>query len=151
MAKAFLANLHYACHDFAATIETCDDIFATCGISLGNNNYAEKTFPVLLSTEWAAIYDNEIQAMLGFHSLCAFLFDLKVRSRSVCLCVCPILFAHYLKIHCFTRLSDFMKYLHEIYAFHVNACQCQANANIASIVLVLSLQNWKRDVKNLTV
>jgi len=62
-----------------------------------NEEFAERTFLVVLSTHWSSIYENEIQQLLGFHSLCSYVLD-KSSSRSVHLGVCPVLFALYVKL-----------------------------------------------------
>ena len=62
-----------------------------------NHKFAEHIFPVVLSTQWTSIYDKEIQELLGFYSLCSYVFD-KSSSRSVYLRVCPIQFALYLRL-----------------------------------------------------
>ena len=102
IAKAYLANLYYNTQsDHRATIDTCDEIVETYKLSKYNQQFAELSFPVILSTQWSEIYDKEIQSMLGFYSLCSYVLD-KAGSRSVYLGVCPVLFSLYLKVRCLT-------------------------------------------------
>jgi len=98
IAKAYLANLYYTTQrDVSLTIQTCDDILYVYGQSEFNKYFAESTLPVVLSTQWTGIYDKKIQELLGFYSLCSYVLD-KSSSRSVYLGVCPVLFAHYVKV-----------------------------------------------------
>ena len=96
IAKAYLANLYYTNHDSKSAVETCDEVVQTYQSSIGNKYFAERCFPVLLSTQWTAIYDGELQALLGLSSLCAFVSN----KRSVCFAVSPVQFALYLKLRC---------------------------------------------------
>jgi len=105
LAKAYLANLSYTAEqDWEATLATCDDIISVYMHSLYNKQFAEETLAFVLSTEWAAIFDRQVQAVLGFYSLCSFFLN-KSGDRAVCLGVCPVLFAHYLKL-CVLRDKD---------------------------------------------
>jgi len=98
IAMAYLANLYYTTQrDVSLTIQTCDDIIDVYRQSSMNVLFAEKTFPVILSTQWSCIYDKEIQEMLGFYSLCSYVLD-NSSSRSVYLGVCPVQFALYVKV-----------------------------------------------------
>jgi len=98
IAKAYLANLYYRTQrDVTLTLSTCDDIIDTSKLSYMNNRFAERAFPVVLSMQWADIYDKEIQALLGFHSLCTYIMT-QGRSRAVYLGVCPVQFALYFKV-----------------------------------------------------
>jgi len=95
--KAYLANLYCTTHcDVSLTIQTCDDVIDAYIQSYQNQQFAERTFPVVLSTQWTSFYDKEIQALLGFHSLCCFVLD--PSRRSVYLGVCPVQFALYVKL-----------------------------------------------------
>jgi len=98
IAKAYLANLYYTTQrDVNLIKQTCDDIIHVYGESFWNKSLAERTFPVVLSTQWTCIYDKEIQQVLGFFSLCSYVLD-KCSSRSVHLGVCPVQFALYVKL-----------------------------------------------------
>jgi len=98
IAKAYLANLYYTTQrDVSLTIQTCDDITDVYRQSHMNQTFAEKTFPVMLSTQWTCIYDKEIQQVLGFYSLSSYVLD-KCSSRSVYLGVCPVQFALFVKV-----------------------------------------------------
>ena len=48
-----------------------------------NKGFAEHSLLLMLSTQWTAAYDMELQVMLGFYSLCTFLFYKTDRRRSV--------------------------------------------------------------------
>ena len=99
IAKAYLANLYYTQRHYKAAIETCNEFVEVYKHSIGNKTITEDTFPVLLSTQWTAVYDAELQALLGLCSLCAFVSN-RTDALSVCLAVCPVLFALYLKARC---------------------------------------------------
>jgi len=67
IAKAYLSNLYYTTlRDISLTIQTCDDVIDVYRQSMVNEQFAERTFPVVLSTQWSSIYDREIQELLGF-------------------------------------------------------------------------------------
>jgi len=73
LAKAFLANLYYRTErDYSMTDSVCDDILNNYRKTKYNQIFAERTFPLILSTAFTAIYDNEIQELIGFFSLCAY-------------------------------------------------------------------------------
>jgi hypothetical protein len=94
--KAYLANLHYTMtRKYITVITLCQEIMTGSKKSKCNSFFAERTLPVILSTEWTEIYDREIQAILGFYSLCSYL--LKCNSL-VYLGVCPILYILYLMV-----------------------------------------------------
>ena len=60
IAKAYLANLYYTTQcDASLTIKACDDIIDVNKQSLVNNDFAEETFPVVLSTQWSGVYDKK--------------------------------------------------------------------------------------------
>jgi len=139
IAKAYLANLYYTTQrDASLTIQTCDDIIDVSRQSLKNQWFAERTFPVVLSTQWTSIYDKEIQEVLGFYSLCSYVFD-KCSSRSVYLGVCPVQFVLYLKLR--TELAHgfrgqiITKYADECNQ-HMKICRCNDKVKmIGSLIL----------------
>jgi len=156
IAKAYLANLYYTSkYDVSLTTKTCDDIIDVYKQSYTNQQFAEKTLPVVLSTQWTSIYDKEIQALLGFHSLCSYVLY-QSSSRSVYLDVCPVHFALYI------RLRNSMDAFQSIYKFcdlinkhfcefrdHLQACQCYERVNDDSDTLQTSIrlfrsQHYKR-------
>ena len=56
IAKAYFANLYYTTQcDASLTIKTCTDIIDVYKQSWVNNDFAEKTFPIVLSTQWTGI------------------------------------------------------------------------------------------------
>ena len=99
IAKAYLANLHYTQRHYEAALETCNEVVAVYKHSECNERFAEHTFPVLLTTQWAAVYDKELQTLLGLGSLCRFVLN-RTDARSVCLAVCPVQFVMYLNLRC---------------------------------------------------
>ena len=99
IAKAYLANLCYTQRYYDAAIETCNEVFEVSTISEANQRFAEQAFSVLLSTQWTAVYDAELQALLGLCSLCAFVSNRR-DARSMCLAECPVQFVLYLKVRC---------------------------------------------------
>jgi len=152
IAKAYLANLYYTTQrDVSLTIQTCDDIIDVYNQSEKNLIIAERMFPVILSTQWTSVYDKEIQELLGFYSLCSYVLD-KCSSRSVYLGVCPVLFAHYVKLrtmiveirrkgqNVFNHYTS-CRYITNFYE-HTNACQCLNQVNII-LVEILAVQQKK--------
>jgi len=138
IAKAYLANLYYTTQrDVSLTIQTCNDVIDVYKQSKVNNRYAERTFPVVLSTQWTSIYDKEIQELLGFYSLCSYVLD-KCSSRSVYLGVCPVQFAHYVKVRTARdhRFNDttIEKYVNG-YNTHIEACFCDNNVKNGTAVV----------------
>ena len=99
IAKAYLANLYYTQRHFNMALETCNEVYEVFAIFEANQWFTEQAFPVLLSTQWTAVYDAELQALLGLCSLCAFVSN-RTDVRSACLAVCPVLFVLYLKVRC---------------------------------------------------
>ena len=51
IAKAYLANIYYTQRQYEATLETCTEIVKVFTLSIANEQFAESTFPVLLSTQ----------------------------------------------------------------------------------------------------
>jgi len=143
IAKAYLANLYYATqHDVSLTIQVCNDIINVYRQSKMNERFAEKTFPVILSTQWTNIYDKEIQELLGFYFLCSYVLD-KCSSRSVYLGVCPVQFALYVKrrtlclceiSHRFSERCSIDKCIDE-YNDHSEKCLCKGRVGNGSYTL----------------
>jgi len=140
---AYLANLYYTTQrDVSLTIQTCDDVIDVYRQSIVNKDFAERTFPVVLSTQWTSIYDKEIQELLEFYSLCSYVLE-KCSSRSVYLGVCPVQFALYVKLRTVMRaahvFSDWTinKYIDD-YNEHVHACKCDKKVGNGSITLSLT-------------
>jgi len=133
IAKAYLANLYYTTQrDVSLTIKTCDDIINVYWQSKMNRRFAEKIFPVVLSTQWTSIYDKEIQELLGFYSLSSYVFD-KCSSRSVYLGVCPVQFAHYVKVRSATEHTFSDAILD--FDTHIKECVCDKNVNNGTIAV----------------
>jgi len=140
-AKAYLANLYYTTQrDVSLTIQTCDDIIDVYNQSVMNLFFAERTFPVILSTQWTSVYDKEIRELLGFHSLCSYVLD-KCSSRSVYLGVCSVQFALYVKLRTVKRAAHVFsvptnnKYIVD-YNEHNQACKC--NKKVSTGLMPLS-------------
>jgi len=130
IAKAYLANLYYSTHrDVTLTLRTCDDIMDTYELSYMNNRFAERTFPVVLSTQWTGVYDKDIQELLGFHSLCTYIMT-QGNSRAVYFGVCPVQFALYLKVRVENEVlgcnDSFRKYCEHM---RVDICHCDYKFN----------------------
>ena len=102
----------------------CNEVVEAFKISLANQLFAECTFPVLLSTQWAAVYDAELQALLGLCSLCAFVLN-STDARSVCLAVCPVLFVLYLKLRCALDQHSMVDVLQGINDVHEHETKCE--------------------------
>ena len=150
IAQAYLANLLYTAErDYAATVETCDTIFDTNKLSQQNRCFAQcrPTFPVVISTEWLEIFDSGIQAVIGFYSLCSFIESKAVR-RSVYLGVCPVHFAHYLKLRCVVDRKNrgSLVQLEQEYSPHDERCKsdrrvCDTRVLLTVIKLFQILRN----------
>jgi len=142
IAKAYLANLYYTTQcDVSLTMQTCDDVIDVFRQSVMNKKFAERTFPVVLSTQWTSIYDKEIQELLGFYSLCSYVLD-KCSSRSVYLGVCPVQFAHYLKLR--TKLSHGLRgYIMYRYTddFNQHFKTCRFDAKVIGILTLQKAYN----------
>ena len=122
IAQAYLANLLYTTErNYAATVEACDKILDTNELSHENRRFAQRTFPVVISTEWIQIFDSGIQSVIGFYSLCSFIQSKAVR-RSVYLGVCPVHFA--LKLRCAVDAGDRVRLmeLKQEYKCHNERC-----------------------------
>jgi len=137
IANAYLANLYYTTQrDASLTIQTCDDVIDIYRQSQANQQFAESTFPVMLSTQWTSIYDKEIEQVLGFYSLCSYVLD-NTSSRSVYLGVCPVQFVAYVKLRTSGRSGGrtfFGKFEHghlttDVYMKHLIACECDKKVN----------------------
>jgi len=130
IAKAYLANLYDTTkRDVSLTIQTCDDIIHVYRQSFMNKWFAERMFPVVLSTHWMSIYDKEIQDRLGFYSLCSYVLD-KCSGRSVYLGVCPVQFALYVKLRaaCREGCEEAKEHI-TIYNQHRSECECDDRVN----------------------
>jgi len=108
-----------------------------------NKQFAELTFPVVLSTQWTSIYDKEIQELLGCYFLCSYVLD-KCSSRSVYLGVCPVQFALYVKLctvmraaHVFSDWTIIKKYKDD-YSEHIRVSQCDKKVNNGTTALSLT-------------
>jgi len=142
IAKAYLANLYYKTQrDVSLTIQTFDDIIDVNRQSYMNEQFAERTFPVILSTQWTSIYDTEIQQLLGFYSLCSYVLD-KSSSRSVYLGVCPVQLALYVKLgtanyQLFSTPNKLeLKYFDD-FVEHSNVCLSDRKVINGTLVLVV--------------
>ena len=129
----YLANLYYTTQrDVNLTLKRCDDIINSYDQSYMNQQFAERTFPVVLSTKFTNIYDKEIQELLGFYFLYFYVLD-KCRSRSVYLGVCPVQFALYLRAR-IVRDTEFNNHVtinnsSEQFLDHLKKCECDAKVN----------------------
>ena len=129
LAQAYLANLFYTQdHDDTATVAACDELLRVCRLSLYNDRFAERLFPVLISSDWVKIFDEHLQAFLGFYTLFAFLTKSN-ESRSVCLGFCPVSFVLYLKICVAFRRQDnvediILKLVEERNEHCAHSCEC---------------------------
>jgi len=133
IAMAYLANLYYITQcGVSLTIQTCDEVIDVYRQSCINQVIAERTFTVVLSTQWTSIYDTEIQEMLGFYYVCSYVLD-KCSSRSVYLGVCPVQFALYVKLRSVKRTAHvFSAPIHKYivdYNEHLHACKCDKKVN----------------------
>jgi len=164
IAKAYLANLYYTTErDASLTIQTCDDVIDAYKKSLENELFAERTFPVALSTQWSEIYDKRIQQMLGFYTLCDYILNSRFNTvcrPSVFLSVCPVQFVIYLKTCVrFVHVRRFWKNIvkefcvHDTKEFysHEKSCQCDKNVNNGLLILksVLRIYALEENILNL--
>jgi len=146
IAKAYLANLYYTTHrNFSMAIQACDDIINVYMQSDLNQRFAERTFPVILSTQWTKIYDSEIQRLLGFYSLSSYVLD-KYSSRSVYLGVCPVHFAIYVKIRTAGSPRDLITQTRaKEYTQHITVCECDNKVGYGQIILDRAIMIWTGD------
>ena len=110
--NAHLANLYYTQGKCTVALQTCDKALKICNESLGNRWLAERALPMLPSTQWSAVYDAELQTVLGFASLCKFVSERLLRSEAqlgeerpagklqVCIAICVVHFLYYLQARC---------------------------------------------------
>ena len=106
-----------------------------------NQQFAESSLPVMLSTQWTSVYDKELQEMLGLYSLCSFIFYKTDHRRSVYLGVCPVLFAQYLKCRCAADqllLDKLMKYLLE-HTKHLQECKYDPRVNNGRLAMNMAI------------
>ena len=152
IAEAYLANYYYtAQRDNSSALHKCNEIIRVYRDSRANQLFAERTFPVVFTTRWTLIYDREIQEMIGFYSLCQFLFNITGRGRSVYIGVCPVLFAMYLKIRCLCdqvlledeadeTLATMERFVEEEFE-HLNQCESDWFVNNARYTLCAAQNN----------
>ena len=151
-AKAYLANIYYTTQrDLSIIIITCDDISHVYRQSQMNQAFAEKMFPVALSTHWTSIYDKEIQQLLGFYSLCFYVLDI-CSSRSVFLGVCPVQFALYLRLRVVLDQSPWIMYSRVQryigdYDEHIDACRCMIMIEAGRFCMQTILRLLLMDIK----
>jgi len=114
---AYLANFYYVTKsDYERSRRLCRKLFeciAHCCyegildnimISRGNIAIAELSFPVLLSTEWLDLFDEDIQTVVGF----VMLYGFHANDHNCCsdaIKICPVLFLHYINAQCEMHLG----------------------------------------------
>jgi len=156
--KAYLANLYYTTNlPVSLTINSCNDIIDTYRQSHMNEESAERIFPVVLSTQWTNIYDDEIQQLLGFHSLCSYVLG-ESNCRSVYLGVCPVQFALYLRVRTAMRahrLSDVTNNTYQTinkygceYFTHITSCKCDVNVCNGTLAISRIVSRVKKAMLN---
>ena len=108
LAQAYLANLFYTQdHDDAATVAACKELLRVCRLSLHNESFAERMFPVLVSSGLGSnSLMNNYRLSWGFTRCINILQILLHGSHSVCLGFCPVSFVHYLRICVAFRRQD---------------------------------------------
>jgi len=93
IANAYLANFYYtAQRDYTTVIHICDEMMDVYQESVGHQLFTHNIFPVigLLAPEWSECYDKQVQQVLGFMSLSAYVLNKQSVSRSVHRAVCPV-------------------------------------------------------------
>ena len=143
IAKAYLTNLYYNQSHYKAAIETCNEVVEVYKRSEGNQVFSEDTFPVLLSTQWTAVYDAELQALLGLCSLCAFVSN-RTDARSVCLAVCPVQFVLYLKARCVIDqhcTADVWRSIDDFYTYNKQTQTCVRGFYMSAIIFLTLLHS----------
>ena len=101
------------------------------------NQWISIALPVLLSTQWTAVYDAELQALLGFCSLCAFVSN-RTDAGSVCLAVCPVQFVLYLNVRCALDQRctvDVWRSITDFYTYNKQAITCVRGFYMSTIIL----------------
>lgn len=101
-----------------------------------NQKLAERSLPVILSTQWTLNHDHELQEMLGYYSLCTFVFYKADRHRSVYLGACPVHFALYLKSRCAAAelLLEQLEIYGDEYIEHGKVCECDGRVKTGVIL-----------------
>jgi len=98
--KTHLANLLYITErDYEAVIAICNDIMNVYNESMLHKWFADILLPASLSTQWTAVYDSDIQQLLGFYVLSLFVLN-RNGCHDVHLGICPVQYSIYLKIRC---------------------------------------------------
>lgn len=104
---AYLANFLYTTRcDFDAATEVCDVIVNSDSKNFFPAPMADFFFQVVLSTEMSALYDEDIKSLLGFLTLYFFFLkqaEIISSDENVCIGVCPIIFALYVKTRCLQK------------------------------------------------
>lgn len=143
--KVHLSNLYYTTlRDYSIDKKMCNEIINTYKGSYNNKNYYEYALPVILYTKWTSVYDKELQAMLGFNSICSFIFYETSRHHSVSLGVCPVLFALYLKYRCAADQRSFetMGNCRAEYSEHDKQCDAKYSQAIGATLKFVDETWW---------
>ena len=104
ISSAYLANFYYnALRDYKMTSDVCDNIFSLLKNGKMYVRLSKKAFPLFLTNELSAIFDEHFQTVLGLITLCRYIVELSQDSSSVLIRVCPVQLIKYLKIQCNRR------------------------------------------------
>ena len=136
LAKACVANLVYTTEqDYEMVIKLCDELIEMYLSAMLHSFFAELILPVALSTQWTAVYDDDIQKMLGFYCLCSFVFDPR-DSRVVHLGICPVQFSYYLKTLCTIIIGQWfwkdLKLVIRDWFIHIGRCTCDVTKTMGA-------------------
>jgi len=143
VAMSYLANLIYVTeHDHLKVIQISNEVTRVYRESMLNKWFADLLLPVPVSNQWSAVYDTDIQYLLGFYSLCSFIFGKNycrypTLDRNVHLGICLMHFLLYLRLRCVideNRLSDVGVLVFD-WKTHVKDCTDDKNANNGRIIL----------------
>ncbi len=144
--KAYTANHYYTLlSDYETTLKICDEIFNAYNISKGNKQFAEQSFPVLLTTRWIDMYDRELQQTLGLSALCRFVIH-GSDNGAVHIPACPVQFAIYLKARCSFERSlhlDDERAEEEFFEHHFVICTERTYFSFGSFCLTSALRTDK--------
>ena len=145
LAKAHMANLVYTTEqDYEMVIKLCDELIEMFLSAMLHSFIAELILPVALSTQWTAVYDDDIQKMLGFYCLCSFVFDPR-DSRVVHLGICPVQFSYYLKTLCTVIIGQRFCKDHNLiirdWLNHIRTCTCDTNKNNGRMMLLTIIRS----------
>lgn len=109
----YLANYYYTVEkDFSSAMLLCNILIDACTSDICYIAFSELSFPVLLSSRWSKLFDDNIRAVYGFLVLfnCIITqnhqYSLKVFDAQPVVKFCSILFLRYIKVQLEVKCGD---------------------------------------------